>query len=105
MINEIRNKVKELLETKRVECVIGYERATDNLTARPVFIYEPSQVDRLIFDETCVHNLSKYLLNRKDKPTGIVTKPCDSRGINLLLNESQLHRENLFIIGLSLIHI
>lgn len=99
MIDEIRNKAKELLETKTVECVIGYERATDNLTARPAFIYEPSEVDRLIFDETCVHNLSKYLLNRKDKLTAIVVKPCDSRGINLLLNESQLHRENLFIIG------
>lgn len=99
MNDQIRNKAKELLETKAVDCIIGYERATDNLTARPVFIYEPSQVDRLIFDETCVHNLSKYLLNRKDKSTAIIAKPCDSRSINLLLNEKQLRRENLFIIG------
>ncbi len=99
MIEEIRNKAKELLETKTVDCVIGYEPATDNLTSRPVFIYEPSQVNRLIFDETCVHNLSKYLINRRYKPTGIVAKPCDTRGINLLLNEKQLRRENLFIIG------
>lgn len=99
MIDQIRNKAKELLETKTVNCVIGYERATDNLTARPVFIYEPSQVNRLIFDKTCVHNLSKYLINRRHKPTGIVAKPCDTRGINLLLNEKQFRRENLFIIG------
>jgi len=99
MINEIRNKAKELLEKKRVECVIGYERATDGLTARPAFIYDPSEVDRLIFDETCVHNLSRFLIDKKHKATAIVAKPCDSRGINLLLNESQLKRENLFIIG------
>ncbi len=99
MIDQIRHKAKELLETKTVDCVIGYERATDNLTARPVFIYETSQVNKLIFDETCVHNLSKYLIDRRHKPTGIVAKPCDTRGINLLLNEKQLRRENLFIIG------
>ena len=99
MINEIRNKAKELLEAKAVECVIGYERATDNLTARPAFVYEPSGADRLIFDETCVHNLSKYLTNRRHERTAIVAKPCDSRGVNLLLNESQLQRENVFIIG------
>lgn len=99
MINEIRQKAKELLETKTVDCVIGYERATDGVTARPLFVYEPSQVDKLIFDETCTHNLSKYLLNRKDKTTAIIVKPCDSRAINVLLNERQIAREKILILG------
>lgn len=96
----IREKARELLEKKAVECVIGYERATDNLTARPAFIYKPEQVDRLIFDKTCVHNLSKYLLNKKDSITAIVAKPCDSRAVNLLVNENQIKREKVFIIGI-----
>jgi ferredoxin len=96
----IRDKARELLEKKTVQCVIGYERATDNLTARPCFIFKPEQVSRLIFDKTCVHNLSKYLLNRRDSNTAIVAKPCDSRAINLLLNEYQIHRERLYIIGI-----
>lgn len=100
MIEPICNKAKELLENKTVDCVIGYERATDGLTARPAFIYESSEVDRLIFDQTCSHNLAKYLLNRKDKSTAIVVKPCDSRAINLLLNEKQILREKVFIIGI-----
>lgn len=99
MIDEIRQKSKELLETKTVDCIIGYERATDGLTARPIFVYEPSQVDKLIFDETCTHNLSKYLPNQKDKSTAIIAKPCDSRAINLLLNEKQLTREKILILG------
>jgi len=96
---QIRNKAKELLESKAVECVIGYERATDGLTARPLFVYEPAEADKLIFDQTCTHNLVKYLFNRKDKATAIVVKPCDSRAINLLLNENQIQRDKLFIIG------
>jgi len=96
---QIRNKAKELLESKAVECVIGYERATDGLTARPLFVYEPAEVDKLIFDQTCTHNLVRYLLDRRDKATAIVVKPCDSRAINLLLNENQIQRDKVFIIG------
>jgi len=78
-IDQIRGKAKELLESRGVECVIGYERATDGLTARPFFIYDPAEVDRLIFDQTYTHNLVKYLLNLKDRAIAIVVKPCDSR--------------------------
>jgi len=99
LAEQIRNKAKELLESKTVECVIGYERATDGLTARPLFVYEPEEVGKLIFDQTCTHNLVKYLLNRRDKATAIVVKPCDSRAINLLLNEKQIQREKVLIIG------
>ena len=96
---QIRQKARELLTDKTVECVIGYERATDGLTARPLFAYTPEETDRFIFDDTCAHNLTKYLLNRKGKTTGIVVKPCDSRAVNLLINESQIERDKLFIIG------
>ena len=101
LTEEIRQKARELLESKAVDCVVGYERATDGLTARPFFAYEPSEGDRLIFDQTCTHNLTKYLLNRKDKVTGIVVKPCDSRAVNLLLNENQIERDKVFVIGVA----
>lgn len=99
LTEQIRQKSRELLENKVVDCVIGYERATDGTTARPLFVYEPEETVKFIFDHTCIHNLTKYLLNRKDKVTGIVVKPCDSRAINVLLNESQIKRDKVFIIG------
>lgn len=95
----IRDKAKELLASRQVECVIGYERATDGINARPFFAYAPEETEKLIFDRTCVHYLAKYLLNRKDKPTAIVAKPCDARAVNLLIQESQLQRQKVFIIG------
>ncbi len=99
MIEEIRLKAREWLEKNADGCVIGYERATDGVTARPVFIYEPLEAGRLIFDQTCVHNLGKYLLNRRGLKTAVVVKACDSRGINLLINEHQLDRDDIYIIG------
>lgn len=99
MIEAIRSKARELLASKAVECVIGYERATDGITARPFFAYESGETDRLIFDQTCVHNLTKYLLNRKDKKTAVVVKPCDARAVNVFLNEKQIQREMVYLIG------
>ncbi len=98
---QIGEKARELLSSGVVECVIGYERATDGVTARPLFVYGVEDVDRLIFDDTCIHNLTRYLLNRRDKNTAVVAKPCDSRAINLLLNEKQIEREKVFIIGVA----
>ncbi|MFC2018027.1 4Fe-4S binding protein [Chloroflexota bacterium] len=99
LTEEIVKKAKELLEGERVDCVIGYGRATDGVNARPLFIYDAQEADGLIFDQTCTHNLAKYLLNRKDKVTGIVVKSCDSRAINLLLNEHQIERDKVVILG------
>lgn len=98
-MQQIRDKAKELLQSKAVDCVIGYERATDGINARPLFVYEPEEADKLIFDSTCVHNLVKYLLNKKDKKTAVVAKPCDSRALNLLINEKQVLREKVLVIG------
>ncbi len=101
LIQQIRDKARNLLQEGTVEGVIGYERAGDGLTSRPFFAYDSSAVERLVFDETCTHNLVKYLLNKKGKRMAVVVKPCDSRAINLLLNEKQVERDRVFIIGVS----
>jgi formate dehydrogenase subunit beta len=102
----LRAQARELLESGRVDCVIGYEAGPRD-RARPVFVYDPDQVDRLIWDDTCVHNLVTYLHDKKKAPrrgeepprVAIVVKPCDSRAINVLLAERQIERERLFVIG------
>ena len=98
MNQQIRDKARELLEARTVSCVIGYERASDGISSRPAFVYEAKDVERLVFDKTCTHNLVRYLLARRAQSTAIVVKPCDSRAINLLLVEKQIER-TVFIIG------
>lgn len=96
---QIREKARELLENGTVECVIGYETGSDGISARPAFIYNAAEIERLVFDNTCTHNLVKYLLNRKGKSTAVVVKGCDSRAMNLLLSERQIERDKAFVIG------
>ena len=105
---EIRDKTRELLESEQVDCVIGYEASANN-GARPVFIYNPADVDRLVWNASCVHNLVTYLHDKKksqkrgeDPPrVAVVAKPCDSRAVNVLLAEQQIARERVFVIGVA----
>ena len=101
LIQQIRNQARDLLESGTVKGIIGYERASDGLTARPFFVYGPAAVEQLIFDETCSHNLARYLVDKKNEKMAVVVKPCDSRTINLLLNEEQIKRDMVFVIGIT----
>jgi len=104
----VRQKAKELLESGQVDCVIGYE-ASARSGARPVFIYDPADANRLVWNEHCVHNLVTYLhdkkksLKRGEEPprVAVVVKPCDSRAVNVLLAEQQIERERIYVIGIA----
>lgn len=98
MVEELRVKARELLKNRQVELVIGYQRASDGVSATPCFIENEKDTDLLIWDAYCVYNLSSYLKDHPGRKTGIVAKDCDLRSIVVLLQENQLRRENLFII-------
>jgi formate dehydrogenase (coenzyme F420) beta subunit len=118
--NEIRKIAKELLSEKKVDLLIGYEKATVPLKNRPCFIYTEDVndenidevVNKLEWDSFCTNNLAAFLQkhfenvpNRRKKreepyPTiGVVVKGCDLRSIVALIKERQVIRENLVLIG------
>ena len=99
MIGEIKSKVKELLKTKQVDVVIGYKRAVDGISAIPAFIEKEEEVTNLIWDTYCVYNLANYLKDFSGRKIGIIAKGCDVKSIIVLLQENQLKREDVFIIG------
>lgn len=100
MVEKLRDKVKEVLRNKQVDVVIGYRRAPDGVSATPCFIDNEADADRLIWDAYCVYNLSNYLKEFPAKKKGIIAKPCDVKSIAVLLQENQLKREELYIIGI-----
>ena len=108
MQEQIRSKAKELLAEDQVQCVIGYEMGSRG-QVRPAFVYEADDVERLVWNQGCTHNLVTYLHDKK-KPVqrggepphvAIVVKPCDSRGLNVLLAERQIERERIYVIGVT----
>ncbi len=101
MSEELRNKAKELLKNKKVDLIIGYQRAADGVLAAPCFIDSQEDVDKLIWDSYCVYNLANYLKDFPAKRKGIVVKACDLKSITVLLQENQAKREELLIITVS----
>jgi len=98
-----REKIREicggLLKNGQVETVIGYTEGGIEGMRIPYIFNKPEEAEALEWDERCAPNLCKYLLDMKNKKVGIVAKPCDVRGIVNYLVESQLTRENVYIIG------
>jgi len=99
LIAEIRQAARRLLDEKRVDLVIGFEEGTLPLRSSPCFIRNPEEVERLTWNSSCENNLAKYLPGRKER-VAIVAKGCDSRAIVGLIQERQIEREQLIILGI-----
>ena len=107
----IRLAARDLLSSGQVDCVIGYEVGPRGYT-RPAFIHHPEEVERLVWNQECTHNLTTYLSYKLNPPNhgsrgktdhkpsvAVVVKPCDSRAINVLLAENRFSRDQVHVIG------
>jgi len=95
----IRDIAKKLLDEKKVDLIIGFEKGSVPLRSTPCFVRSASETDRLIWNVNCENNLAKYLPKIKER-VAIVAKGCDVRSIVNLIKEKQVAREQVFIIGI-----
>jgi len=101
-MESIRKRAKELLDSKQVQVIIGYENGTSN-KVRASFIKDSAQVDKLIYDERCTQNLALYLVKHEVKhlgKMGIVATIPVMRTINMLISEEQVKSENIVVLGI-----
>jgi formate dehydrogenase subunit beta len=111
MIEILRAKAKDLLNQNEVSLIIGYGESLHRIShgsvkrvVSPVFITEVDEVASLVWNEYCVHNLATYLTRKETKRhrrVAIAAKGCDIRAINVLIQENQILRDDLVIIGLA----
>jgi len=94
----IREIAKKILGEKTVDLIIGFKRGTLPLMTEPVSIHDPEKTDQLYWSSFCNMNLANYLPKRGEK-IGIIAKGCDSRNIAVHIVETQIAREQLYIIG------
>jgi len=100
----IRTEAQRILSAGEVAAIVGYAAARRNGSAQPIVISRADDARKLIFTPASVNNLAVYLTKaKKEIPKtgriGIVVKGCDLKAIVGLLGESQLKRENLYLIG------
>ena len=100
----IRGEAKRILSEGVVTAVVGYTAARRKGSTQPVVISSPEDADKLLFSKGAVNNLAIYLTKaKKEIPKtgriGIIVKGCDLKALVGLMGESQLRRENLYLIG------
>jgi len=110
-IESLREEAKNLLKEGKVKYIIGYESGPNGLLPKPIFIKKPEEVEKLIWDPTCVFNLTRFLADEKrrkakekqpdQRPVGVIAKGCDSRAIVILLQEKFINRNDVYILGVS----
>jgi ferredoxin len=102
----IRLEAVKLLQEESVVAVVGYLPGRRRGTATPALVTTPEQAATLIFSPACANNLSVYLTKAKKGVlkkgrVAIVAKGCDMRALAGLIGESQIKREDLYIIGVA----
>lgn len=102
-MDNLVKRAKELLETKAVQVVIGYEAGPTGVI-RPAFITDPERTGKLIFNELCVQNLAVYLTKAEVKNMGrmaiTATLPV-MRSIMMLISEQQLTADKIVVLGIA----
>jgi ferredoxin len=103
-MNDLIELSKELLASGKVELILGYTEDKVTKRAKPVIVRKPEEAEKLIFNHYSVNNLATYLKNLKkltQGKIGIVAKGCDIRAITALIQENQIKRDDVFIIGVN----
>lgn len=99
-MDNLINKVKELLANGDIDLFIGYEKGTR--LPRPFFVSTIGDADKLIFNNECTGNLAVYL-TRKDlvggKKIGIAASYYALKSISQLYDENQIKEDSLKIFG------
>jgi ferredoxin len=107
MSEELQEIARKLLSEKKVGVVIGYAFAeTDPNRTTPIFVRDPGEAAKLVWNPLCLNNLAVYLTKKKPEiqalgKAAIVAKGCDVRSILGLIKEFQLKREDVVVIGVS----
>jgi len=120
MQEKLRETARQLLSEKKVDVVIGYGE-TESCGSQgcslsgavgAVFIRDPNDVSRLVWDKRCRTNLTTYLKRKEVRSLGkpaVVVKGCDSRSLITLQVESQIKHvagrnapdDDLVVIGMA----
>ncbi|MGL4628455.1 MAG: 4Fe-4S dicluster domain-containing protein [Cetobacterium sp.] len=92
-------KAKEDFISKKIDMIIGWKKEDDSIESIPAFIDEEAELDTLIFDEYCVNNLAKYLIEETHggKKVGVFLKKCDRKGFDQIIIDNRLSKENVIV--------
>lgn len=102
-MSDLREIGKKVLSEKKAEFIIGFSEDR-NKHVKPFIAKNAEDADKLTFNHYAVNNLAVYLhrfKNKVDGKIGIVVKNCDLKAVTALIQENQIKRDDLYIIGVN----
>jgi formate dehydrogenase (coenzyme F420) beta subunit len=101
--DHIREFAAKALSDGRVDYFIGWKYGYNQSEVIPAFVKDPAEVEQLVWNELCHHNLVTFLKRNMPDPTGakigVCVKGCDSRTLVALLQEELVDKEKLYVVG------
>jgi ferredoxin len=101
----LRSRARELLSGE-VDLVVGYGLSPGGDEVRPAFIRRSEDAERLVWNRRCVHCLPAYLNKEACREVlgrggrmAMVVKGCDARAVRVLLQEGQIDRRSIHLLG------
>ncbi len=98
---QMRAKAVQLMQDGAVECVLAWRAGEFDYDNAPALYSTAADCKGIVYNDFCPANLAKYLMqtSKQGKKTAIFAKPCDTYGINQLLKDNRVKRENIYVIG------
>lgn len=106
---KLREEAKRLLSEGKVRMFLGYGAGREEARPIPLFVKDPERAGDLVLNAFCGAGLAKYVLDEVTSPEargeslppiGIVAKGCDGLGLERLMVDHRVLREDLYIVGI-----
>jgi len=101
--DHIREFAAKALAEGRVDYFIGWKQGYNSSEVIPAFVKDPAEVDQLIWNPLCHHNLVTFIKRNMPEPAdakvGLCVKGCDSRTLGALLQEGLVDKDRLYVVG------
>ncbi len=113
---QLRETVQRLFQEGKISLFLGYGKASLPFRTTPLFITKAEEAERLVWNPFCTNNLSVYLprlfkesgggksnqaAGAGQSVIGVALKGCDVRSVVALLQEKQVKRERLVLVGIA----
>ncbi|MGB8706890.1 MAG: 4Fe-4S dicluster domain-containing protein [Dehalococcoidia bacterium] len=98
MEQELRREARKLLEEGKVDHIVGFARGSLKFSTTPLITKEKEDIASLVINPFILNNLAKFLIEVPGR-VGIVAKGCDSRSVVSLIQDNQVTRDDVVIIG------
>lgn len=105
ILSELKTKVSKLFEEGIISAFLGFSSASLPMSIRPFLVKNKEDIKKLAWNSFCTINLANYLpeiiRENKEKKIGVIATGCWSRNIVVQIQEGQIKRDDVYILGIS----